>query len=221
MACLSKVIEHLSSLFGVSSDPRALEALARAASVIQAPAGAQLFASGDQCESFVVVADGRARIQLSTKTGRDITLFRLERGQSCALTTSCLLSEIPYYAEGVAETDIELISIPSVAFRDALDASPEMMKVLLSDYASRIGHLTGLVDRLTSRDLNSEIAAFLKSRVGPDKIVPCSHKEIADELGTAREVVSRRLKEWEKLGWVKLLRGRLLIRDEEAIARFI
>ena len=100
----------------MSSNTKAIQALASAATVSAAPAGAKLFASGDVCENFVIVASGEARVQLSTKTGRDMTLFRLLPGQSCALTTSCLLSESPYYAEGVAETDLELITIPSSAF---------------------------------------------------------------------------------------------------------
>lgn len=216
---MSLVIEHLSKLFSMSSNTKAIQALASAATVSAASAGAKLFASGDVCENFVIVASGEARVQLSTKTGRDMTLFRLLPGQSCALTTSCLLSESPYYAEGVAETDLELITIPSSAFREALQASPDMMRFLLSDYAGRIAEMTALVDRLTSRDLSAELAEFLLSRVDHSDMISLSHKSIADELGTAREVVSRKLKDWEKHAWVELHRGVLKVLNREALGR--
>ena len=209
---MSLVIEHLSKLFSMSSNTKAIQALASAATVSAAPVGAKLFASGDVCENFVIV-------QLSTKTGRDMTLFRLLPGQSCALTTSCLLSESPYYAEGVAETDLELITIPSSAFREALQASPDMMRFLLSDYAGRIAEMTALVDRLTSRDLSAELAEFLLIRADHSDMISLSHKSIADELGTAREVVSRKLKDWEKQSWVELHRGVLKVLNREALGR--
>ena len=213
---MSLVIEHLSKLFSMSSNTKAIQALASAATVSAAPVGAKLFASGDVCENFVIVASGEARVQLSTKTGRDMTLFRLLPGQSCALTTSCLLSESPYYAEGVAETDLELITIPSSAFREA---SPDMMRFLLSDYAGRIAEMTALVDRLTSRDLSAELAEFLLIRADHSDMISLSHKSIADELGTAREVVSRKLKDWEKQSWVELHRGVLKVLNREALGR--
>lgn len=216
---VTQVIDHLTDLFGVSSDAHAIEALARSATLSSAPQGAKLFASGDVCENFIILASGCARVQLSTKTGRDIMLFRLNRGQSCALTTSCLLSESPYYAEGIAETDLEIISIPASAFQSALAASPNMMRFLLSDYASRVAELTTIVDRLVHRDLNVELAALLLLKVDRAGMVTSSHQALADELGTAREVVSRKLKDWEKQRWVTLRRGALSLKNLEAIRR--
>lgn len=218
---MSLVIDQLATLFSLSSDAQAVRSLASVATLSAAPVGAKLFASGDVCENFVIIASGHARVQLSTKTGRDMTLFRLRPGQSCALTTSCLLSDSPYYAEGIAESDLEIITIPSSAFREALLASPDMMRFLLSDYASRIAEMTALVDRLTSRDLNSELAEFLLGNVDQSDMIALSHKAIADELGTAREVVSRKLKDWERQTWVELHRGALKILDRAALKRLV
>jgi len=216
---VSQVTQHLAEFFGISKSESAIQSLASTVSVMSLAAGSRLFASGDVCENFVIIASGRARVQLSTKTGRDITLFRLDPGQSCALTTSCLLSQSPYYAEGVAETDLEVISIPSSAFREAMQAYPQMMGFLLSDYAVRIADLTTLIDRLTSRDLNLELSELLLAQASSSGEVLMSHKAIAEELGTAREVVSRKLKDWERQKWVKLKRGKLSIQDVDAISR--
>ena len=210
---------HLESLFGPFGDVEAVQRLSGHAVISQVPAGARLFASGDVCENFVIVAAGHARVQISTRTGRDITLFRLGPGQSCALTTSCLLSESPYYAEGIAETDLDIITISSNAFRDVLAASPGLMQRLLEDYAARIAGLTSLVDRLTSRDLDTELADLILTQQDGDGLVSMSHRAMADELGTAREVVSRKLKEMERAKIVKLGRGRLKITDENVLKR--
>jgi CRP/FNR family transcriptional regulator, anaerobic regulatory protein len=213
------VIEQLAKLFPLSSDAKAVQSLASVASVSAAAAGAKLFASGDVCENFVIIESGQARVQLSTKAGRNVTLFRLQPGQSCALTTSCLLSESPYYAEGIAETGVKLITIPSSAFREALQASPDMMRFLLADYAGRIAEMTALVDRLTSRDLSADLAEFLLIKADRSQTISLSHKSIANELGTAREVVSRKLKDWEKQTWVELHRGTLKVLNREALGR--
>lgn len=141
-------------------------------------------------------------------------LFRLGPGQCCALTASCLLTNSPYYAEGIAETDLEVVLIGSGAFNTALTSSPDMMRALLSELADRIAGLTMLVDRQIGRDINSELMDFLRQRADPDHRIELSHKKIAEELGTVREVVSRRLKDLEKAGRIKIGRGSVsLLKD--------
>ncbi len=216
---MNEIAAHLKALFGPFGDTGAVERLSGHAVISQVPIGARLFASGDVCENFVIVAAGQARVQISTRTGRDITLFRLGPGQSCALTTSCLLSESPFYAEGVAETDLDIITIPSTAFRNALAASPELMRHLLEDYAAQIAGLTSLVDRLTSRDLDTELVELILTSQDGAGLVSLSHQALADELGTAREVVSRKLKELERAKIIKVGRGRLMGTDKTALKR--
>lgn len=218
---MSSITDHLSHLFGEKADADALAKLAALAHQTHIPAGTKLFASGDACENFVIIAAGQARVKLSTKSGREVTLFKLDPGQSCALTTSCLLSNTPYYAEGVAETDVDMITIPSAGFHQALASSPHLMQILLSDYAHRIAGLTALVDRLTSRDLNIDLAEFLLQRADRERQIHLSHKQIADELRTAREVISRKLKDWERSGWVTLKRGIVLIDNKDALQRLL
>jgi CRP/FNR family transcriptional regulator len=154
----------LASALGLSHESRGLNTLARNAVVSTAPKGARLFASGDVCENFVIVIKGTAKVQLSTHTGREMILFRLEPGQSCALTTSCILTESPYYAEGIAETDLELMTLPANQFLEVLHNEPELFTILLSNYAQRIGELTGVVDRLLTRDLNVELKKLLLTK---------------------------------------------------------
>jgi CRP/FNR family transcriptional regulator len=113
----------------------AVDALVKNASLMQVPRGATLFASGDACENFVLVLSGSARVRLLLKTGREVPLYHLAAGHSCALTTSCLLTHSDYYAEGIAETDLEIVTVPAAEFYAALAASPKWAATLLEDYS--------------------------------------------------------------------------------------
>jgi len=202
-------LHSLASALGASVEADGLKALATKANVTRCPKGARLFASGDVCENFVVVIDGTAKVQLSTRTGREMILFRLQPGQSCALTTSCILTDSPYYAEGIAETELEILTLPSGQFLDSLKQQPDLFLSLLSNYAHRIGELTGVIDRLMSRDLNAELKDLLLERADTNRDVHLSHQMMADELASSREVISRKLKALEKAGRVTLSRGRV------------
>ena len=178
----------------------------------------RLFRSGDACRQFVVILAGTVRIQLASRNGRDVTLFQLRAGQSCALTASCLFRQIDYYAEGVAETDVEALLVPAGDFLRVLAGSPQLCSHLLEDFAGRIAGLASLVDRMTVRDLEAEIAGYLLANCSAGMVVARSHKVIADEIGTAREVVSRKLKAMERAGLVKLARGHVTILEAEKLA---
>lgn len=189
----------------------ALQAMSAVAALSDVPREHRLFATGDKCENFVLVIQGRARVQISTQTGREMILFRLNAGESCALTTSCLLTDSSYYAEGIAETELKILTIPAAAFRNLIRDYPELSVSLLENYAQRIGELTSVIDRLVSRDLNVELKKLLNEKSNAENIVHLSHQKIADELGSSREVISRKLKAFEHAGLVKLFRGQVQI----------
>jgi CRP/FNR family transcriptional regulator len=208
---MSEATDQLQAVFGASLTLRSLEELESAARMVRFRKDARLFASGTAAEQFIIVSSGRAKVQLSSRSGREIVLFRLGPGQCCALTASCLLTNSPYYAEGIAETDLEVVVIGSAAFNAALTSSPGLMRSLLSELAERIAGLTMLVDRRIGRDLNAELMELLLQRAGPDHKIDLSHKKIAEELGTVREVVSRKLKDLEKAGRIRIGRGSIML----------
>ncbi len=203
------IAKVLAAAFGLPHDDDALSAFQRQVTTANISAGATLFATGDICEKFVFVAHSRARVQLSTNSGREMILFRLQPGQSCALTTSCLLTESPYYAQGIAETDMTLITAPASAFRQMIDSNPQLAKAMLDNFAYRISELTGVIDHLISRDLTAQLKQFLRNNAGDDAIIARSHQQIAEELGSSREVITRKLKILQDDGLVGLMRGRI------------
>lgn len=194
--------------------------LRRAARLIALPANTVAFRAGDTCENYLLVLEGSVRVQKLAENGREITLYRLEGGDACVLTTSCLLAHERYPAEGVAETDVIAAAIPKAAFFHALDHSPGFRRFVFAAYGERLSDLILLVEEVAFGRIDSRLATRLLALAGESDMVETTHQELAAELGTAREVVSRQLKDFERRGLVRLLRGRIQIIDRHTLGNF-
>lgn len=197
-------------------DPAWME-LRSAARVVTLPAGAIAFRAGDTCENYLLVLDGSVRVQKLAENGREITLYRLEGGDACVLTTSCLLARERYPAEGVAETDVTAAAIPTAVFFRALDQSPGFRRFVFTAYGERLSDLILLVEEVAFGRIDGRLAARLLELAGEADALEVTHQALAAELGTAREVVSRQLKDFERHGFIRLLRGRIEILDRKAL----
>jgi CRP/FNR family transcriptional regulator len=180
------------------------------ATPLAAPAGAALFRPGDSCALFLVLLRGVVRVQLVTEAGHEIVLYRVEPGESCVLTTSCLLGQESYAAEGIAETDIEGLGVSPALFDRLIAESEPFRRFVFAGFGRRMADLMALVNEVAFRRMDARLAGWLLQRreAGAEAVV-ATHQAIAAELGTAREVVSRRLKELERQGLVSLARGRI------------
>ena len=193
-------------------DQAGLAVLAQAR-LLEVPAGQTLFSPGDQCSNYLLVVDGCVKVLGRGSTGREIVLYRIENSGSCVLTTSCLLGQEPYAAEGVTETAVKAFAIPRNAFDEGLANSSRFRQFIFAAYGERIGSLIKLVQEIAFDRIGPRLARYLCQR-GADQIeLHCTHQELATELGSAREVVSRQLKEFERQGWIQLSRGSIRIDD--------
>lgn len=199
-------------------DEEARRLLLGAAHNVVLPAGTVLFQEGSHCESYMLVLEGSVRVQKLSETGREIVLYRVERGQSCVLTTSCLMTREDYGAEGIAETEIHAVMLPAQPFRALLAQSDIFRDFVFAAYASRIAGLLLLIEEVAFGRIDARLAQWLLTRGAEDGQWRGTHQDLAVELGTAREVVSRQLKEFERRGWVSLFRGRIDIIDKTALA---
>lgn len=197
-------------------EPPALERLSAARSV-SLRGGQGVFQPGQACSAFIVVTSGSVKVSTVTDSGRELLLYRVGPGQTCVLTTACLLSDASYDAEGTAETDTEGLAIPRAMFEELLALSPAFRRFVFSSYGVRLRDLIGLVQDVSQRQVDRRLARFLAER-GPADIV-MSHQEIAAEIGTAREVVSRLLKQFAGEGLVSLQRRRIVVTAPERLAR--
>lgn len=192
------------------------EILSRA-SPIAAPAGACLFRPGDACSSLVVLEKGRVRVGMLSEAGRRIDLYAVAPGEVCVMSVACLLGALPYQAEAVAESDISGWALGRGAFRELLVSSPSFCERILTVQWHRIYDLIQLVDRVAFHRTEGRLAALLIERAS-DGAVRETHQDIALAIGTAREVVSRRLKRLEADGIVALERGSVRILDRQRLA---
>ena len=175
-----------------------------------------IFHAGDLCEAFLILLDGRVRVQLTSAGGRQVTLYRIGPGGSCLLTTSCLLSEEHYPAEAVAEADIEALAIPTSVFQASLENSGWFRKFVFDGFSSRLTNVVQRIEEITFTSIDARLAAALL-QLDDKGETEVTHQQLALELGTAREVVSRHLKRFEAEGWVRLGRGRITVLDSSRI----
>ncbi|MCK5623564.1 MAG: Crp/Fnr family transcriptional regulator [Alphaproteobacteria bacterium] len=194
-----------------------LSLLKRSAHEVVLPTGAVAFASGQGCEAFLFLTAGTVRVQLTGEGGREILLYRVTSGETCVLTTSALLANENYMAEGIAETPVRAITLPAAAFRQLIADSAPFREFVFSTFGERITALVQVIQDVAFAHIAPRLAAALIARSSGGGEIELTHQELAVELGTAREVVSRQLKGFEQRGWVGLGRGRIRIADRDAL----
>lgn len=178
-----------------------VERLANDVSLLSAGAGTALFDVGSPCEGFAMLTRGTIRVFRRVQPQRTLVLYRVEPGACCVLSASCLLSGASYPAAGVAQSDVAGAWIPKPVFLDLVDESPPFRSFIFQSFASRFVEMMTLVEEAGFRRLDQRLAALLLGR-GP--VIEITHQALAEEIGTAREVVSRVLEEFELRGLVRL-----------------
>lgn len=201
----------------LSQDDRDL--LGERAAVVNLPAGQTIFAPGHPAEQFLLVLDGTVRVQQSAASGREIVLYRVSSGESCILTTACLLSEDSYYAEGLTETPVTAVAVPRAAFDALMARSSQFRQFVFSNYAQRIADLLHVVEEVAFGRIDKRLAQRLLERAGENGELNATHQDLASELGSVREVISRHLKEFQRRGWIDLSRGRIALVERAALSR--
>ncbi len=192
-------------------------ALLRDAQRVTLPEGSVIFRHGDRCEQFVMLVSGQVKVFTRSANGRELLLYRIEQQGTCVLTTSCLLGQQAYPAEGIAETDIVAYLLPRQAFQQAVDNSPVLRRFIFDSYAQRLAGLIHLVQSVSFENIEQRLVSHLLERCDTQGVVRESHQMIADELGTAREVISRKLKVLAEQDLLTLGRGTVTLRDPQAL----
>ncbi len=194
-------------------EPGVLRKAGSSAQVVSLPAGQTVFEPGSACRNYIVVLDGSVKVRMLAASGREIVLYRVTGGETCVLTTSCLIQGTDYDAEAVTETAVTALLIPRAAFDEMMNVSQAFRHFIFSSFSTRLNELLGLVNEVAFGHIDRRLAAWLLARAQGGH-VEVTHQAIAAELGTAREVVSRLLKELERRGLVALNRGEITVTDE-------
>jgi CRP/FNR family transcriptional regulator len=177
-------------------------------------AGTTIFYQGDGCNNYLLVQSGSIKVFTRTENGREIVLYRVKQGESCILTTTCLMAEESYPAEGVTETDVDAIIISAQDFNLGLAQSKYFRNLVFENYSKRLADVIALVVEINFNRIDVRLAKFLMKHE-KNQVVEITHQELSIELGTAREVVSRQLKTLEQKQWIKLSRGKINIINQD------
>ncbi len=206
-------LETFAPLRETEPDARALLA---GLSQLRIEAGSVLFAPGAACSGFVVVLDGRVRVSLTSETGRMLTLYRVGAGQTCIQTTLCATGGGVYSAEGIAESDVSLVMIPLGMFDTLLGQSRAFRSFVFSRFGDRLAEMTHVLETIAFVRIDARLAAALLARREAG-VIETTHQDLADEIGSAREVVSRQLHSFAGQGLIEVRRGAIEIRDRHGL----
>ena len=205
-------IDRYQALAGL--EPETREAF-RALKPRRAPAGATMLSPGSVCQAFVQILGGHVRVDMTGRGGRSILLYRVGPSETCVQTTLCMLGAEAYSAEGVAETEVEFLVIPPAAFERAMARSETFRRFVFARFAARLGEMMRLLETIAFVRVDARLARALRGRAerdgGPE--IAVTHQALAEEVGTAREVVSRQLESFRRDGLVAVSRGRIRLVD--------
>ena len=182
---------------------------------LKVPAGTVLFDDHQACDGFPFVVNGAIRVIKASPNGRELPLYRVTPGETCVISSSCLLGQADYNARGIAESDTELVMLPKAVFDDLL-GEPVFRSFVFHLFAERIADLMQLVEEVAFHRLDQRLAAVL---LGKGRFVHTTHQHLADELGSVREMVSRLLKGFAAQGLVRLAREQIEIVDAAGLRR--
>lgn len=217
MAAMDDAIrDQLMALFPTLRDASAaLQArLDLEAAYIEAPAGTVLFESSTPCQAFPMLLSGAVRVAKAGANGRELLLYRISPGESCIITSSCLLGNAAYPARGVAESGLTAVVVPRALFSQLIEQHPPFRAYIFSLFGARLANLMQLVEEVAFRKLDQRLAALLLAK---GATVHATHQGLADELGSVREIISRLLKSFQDQGLVALRREQIQILDSPAL----
>jgi CRP/FNR family transcriptional regulator len=194
-----------------------LQLLMECSNLVSLPPKQQLFYPGSRCENYLLLLSGEIKIQILSDSGREVLLYHVKPGDSCVLTTSCLLSGDSYPAEGITESEVTAFVISSHAFFRCVDQSSYFREFVFKNFSSRLANIISRMEAVVFESIDRRLAKLLLTENA--KQISKTHQDMAYELGSAREVVSRHLKNFESYGWVALKRGKVEIINRDAIQK--
>lgn len=199
----------------------ALEAPARATlerlHPVDLPAGAVLFRPGEAVKGYVIVLSGHVGVHLLGPNGRDIQLYEVARGQSCIQSTLGLLGGGDYSAEAAATQATRLVLLPRPVFLELLDSSPAFRKLVFAAFAERMQAMMQLIETMSFMRVEARLASLILDRMDEGGTLAITQAELARTIGTAREVVTRRLDKLARSGTLRVERGLIRVLDRSSL----
>ncbi len=189
----------------------------RAAFFARIPSGHDVFLEGDRVEAIALLLSGVVRVYKIGETGREITLYRFGNGSSCILSANAILSQKTFPAIATVEEDAEAVMIPADTFREWVHRYNLWSDFVFDLLSQRLSTMMAVVDEVAFQRMDRRVAALILERAQKQNPLPITHQEIASELGSSREVISRLLEDFVNDGSLRSTRGKVEVLDFELL----
>lgn len=185
------------------------------------PAGKQIFAEGDDVDGIALLMSGVVRVFKLSQTGREITLYRFGEGESCIITANAIINQQGFPALAIVENEAEAVMIPAGVFSKWVKQYDPWREFVFNLLSQRLVSVMEIVDEVAFQRMDRRIASFLLERSNIQNPIITTHQEIANEIGSSREVISRLLEEFAIRELVRLSRGEIEILDFEGLNSYL
>ena len=185
------------------------------------PSGREIFAEGDEVNGIALLMSGVVRVYKLSQTGREITLYRFGEGESCIITANAILHQQDFPAIAVVEQDAEAVIIPAETFIDWVKRYDPWRDFVFTLVSQRLSRVMEIIEEVAFHRMDRRIASFLLERSKLENPISITHQEIANEIGSSREVVSRLLEDFAEQGFIYLSRGEIKVTNFEGLKSFL
>lgn len=175
--------------------------------------------SSEECEGLILVTSGQLRAFVMSADGKEVTLYRVLPGDVCLFSAACMMKDISFDVTIEAEKETEYWVIPAHKYKVLMENSLQISNYTNEILSSRFSDVMWLLEQIMWQSMDKRLAAFLleESAIEDKYELSITHERIAAHLGTAREVVTRMLKYFQREDWISLKRGIVIIEDVEAL----
>lgn len=183
--------------------------------------GEQIHQGFGGCTGVLLVKSGRLRVYTVTQEGKELTLYRLFERDMCLLSASCIINSLQFDVTVSAEEDSVIVNVPADVYKGIMSENAAVANYTNEIMASRFSEVMWVLDQVLSKKLDTRVAALLleESELSEDGIITLTHEQLANHIGSAREVVTRMLRYFQNEGLVKLSRGSIEITDREKLTQ--
>jgi len=199
------------------ADPAMREEFRRESFFARLPIRADVFAIGSDVEAIPLLLAGAVRVYKIGETGREITLYRFGAGESCILTANAILSKQLFSAIATVEQPVEAVMIPAETFRAWVRRYDLWRDFVFDLLSQRLSSVMEIVDEVAFRRMDMRVSTLLMDRAANENPVRVTHQEIAAELGSSREVISRILEGLAAQHFIRMGRGTIEVLDQDAL----
>ena len=199
------------------ADTSLVNELKRQAQFARIPAGHDVFVDGDRVDGIALLLSGVVRVYKIGETGREITLYRFGLGQSCILSANAIMSDKSFPAIATVEEDAEAVMIPAEVFREWVNKHEIWREFVFDLLSQRLSTVMTVVDEVVFKRMDRRVAAWVLNQAKVQNPMRVTHQEIAAELGSSREVISRILEDFSKEGLIESGRGTIEVSDFEGL----